>query len=63
MAIANARQLYPIGHNEYFDNRLTKNYKQTFYDYFPARENDCLFEYVMPAFTRANQNDAKKSDG
>lgn len=46
MAIANAREFYSITHNEYFDNRLGKYYKRTFFDYFPAKVDDCLFDYV-----------------
>lgn len=42
-AIKNARQLYPSMENDSYKNRLHRNFKQTFYDYFPAKESDCLF--------------------
>lgn len=44
MAINDARQLYPTMHNEYYNSRLSKHFKQTFYDYLPAKEDECHFD-------------------
>ncbi|XP_060846424.1 uncharacterized protein LOC132926100 [Rhopalosiphum padi] len=46
IAINNARTMYQTMHNDYYNNRLSRNFKQSYYDYFPAKENDCLFKYV-----------------
>ncbi|VVC25842.1 Domain of unknown function DUF4771 [Cinara cedri] len=49
MAINNAREIYSTTNNEYYTGRLSNHFKQTFYDYFPAKEDDCLFSYPAPS--------------
>ncbi|XP_025197434.1 uncharacterized protein LOC112596153, partial [Melanaphis sacchari] len=46
MSINNARTIYQTMHNDYYNSRLAKNFKRSYYYYFPAKEDDCLFEYV-----------------
>uniref|UniRef100_A0A2S2Q8N5 DUF4771 domain-containing protein n=1 Tax=Sipha flava TaxID=143950 RepID=A0A2S2Q8N5_9HEMI len=43
-AIDNARNMYLSTYNDYFENGLNKNFKRTFFAYFPAKEDDCMFE-------------------
>ncbi|XP_029341411.1 uncharacterized protein LOC100575472 [Acyrthosiphon pisum] len=46
VAINNARTMYQTMYNDYYNSHLSRNFKQSYYDYFPAKEDDCLFEYV-----------------
>ncbi|XP_050425532.1 uncharacterized protein LOC126836338 [Adelges cooleyi] len=42
LAIDNARELYPTMECIYFKSKVNRNFKQTFYNYYPAKEDDCL---------------------
>ncbi|CAH1722583.1 unnamed protein product [Aphis gossypii] len=46
IAMNNSRTVYQTMHNDYYNSRLGRNFKQSYYDYFPAKVDDCLFEYV-----------------
>ncbi|XP_008186844.1 uncharacterized protein LOC100570313 isoform X2 [Acyrthosiphon pisum] len=46
VAINNARTMYQTMYNDYYNSHLSRNFKQSYYDYFPAKDDDCLFEYV-----------------
>lgn len=46
MAVDNARNLYPTMECVYFKSNVNQNFKHTFFNYFPAKEDDC-FENVI----------------
>lgn len=48
--------MYPSMENDNYKNRLSRNFKQTFFDYFPAKESDCLFGNPLTSYKIHKKN-------